>query len=395
MLLAFGDAFLTVLVVTGSFVVLLGLLYLLAKNDQIIGFVPEGEIKAVMAGESLAKFIANVKGYDFAPKTWDLKKVGTGEEEIPRNPAKERWNKFRTTFLFGIYWVGFPPFFKRVLWYDFAWTKLTPEKESKAAILKPRSEKVNSVFFRYPYAALIGEEVPLILSDNVQVKITLLITVEVVNPEITLFKLKPAGNWINLLMAKVEEATRDWCGGKDLMAVRQAKEKAKKKRRETAPPNTTAGAGTEEPDFRDKIIKELKDLPQLCGVKIISVEFRDLELVGELLKSFQEKVVAVQKAEGVKAAADGKAYETEKLGGAVAGAVRARYAAMKETGGDQAFETYRAEKEAEALQQTKVTTLIWGGGRQATVQPMLMIPTGKEPSAAPAPSPASPPEKKE
>ncbi len=320
--------------------------YKLAEKDRFLGFVPQGQIKAIMRGDSLKRILVNVGGYYYDEAAREIKRVDPGQPK-PKEPR---------SFL-GMYWIGLPPFW-RVLTYKFSWVKWDKaEGSDEFALISRDREDVDSLLFRYPY----GIEVKKVNMEGLaEVNIVLVVTIEIVRPETTLFRLQPTGNWLGLVVAKVAEATRGYAGEKDVTIETLRALKAKE-----------AGATN---DLRTRImemngeavpsvgtepaIAEAEDgILRLCGVRIVSVEFQNFEFsdpaVGE---AFRKEEVEKRTAAGVIAKARGEGTAILKKGNAEAAVVRRK---RKAAGDDNRLVARLAE--AEALKQTNVKVLSIGG----------------------------------
>ena len=202
--------------------------------------------------------------------------------------------------------------------------------------LIPRVDKnVNSIFFRYPYGVQIKK---IKVEGNIEVDITLVVTIEVVSPETTLFRIQPTGNWLGIVVAKVNEATRGYAGGEKVTI--------EKLRKLAATAREKKGVTAKEEDGTEHLITQImkmngepeevasdidtrrpiygEETPDgnlhLCGVKIISVEFQnwefsDPEIVG---KAFQAEEVELRTAKGRMEKAKGDAFYASEVGNAEA-----------------------------------------------------------------------------
>lgn len=342
--------------VAGSYIMMLGIIviglllylgvYLLAQRDILLGFVPQGQIKAIMRGASLRRILINIGGYYYDMSTREIKMIEVGKP-TPREPR---------SFL-GMYWIGLPPFW-RVLKYKFSWVKWDKgEGSDEFALISRDREDVNSLLFRYPY----GIEVKKInMAGLAEVDIILVVTIEIARPETTLFRLQPTGNWLGLVVAKVAEATRGYAGEANVTIETLRALKARE-----------AGA---ENDLRTRIMQmngeatpavgsepakeEAEDgILRLCGVKIVSVEFQNFKFSDQSVgEAFRKRELEERIAAGVIAKARGEATALLKRGNAEATVVRRKRAAA---GQDNNLVARIAE--AEALSKTNVRVLTIGG----------------------------------
>lgn len=211
------------LYVTVVDVLLLALLYFLARADKQAMFVPSGEIKAVVKGESVDAIFANIDGWHYD--------IGTGKI-IPNAEGYEDNLGFLPK-TFGIYWVSILYPLKQVHYYKFEWSKLLMpghpvEKEDLARVeklggageyyLEHRDEWVNSLYWRATYPIVVeGVEI----LGNFKVDVVLNITFQVVYPRIPIFVFK--GKWLAQVTAPVKGSVNDYGRGKDYDQFRAEK----------------------------------------------------------------------------------------------------------------------------------------------------------------------------
>lgn len=294
--------FVPVLIAFALFLLGLGI-YVVARQDTFWTLVKLNQIKTLLKGESIDRLAYNARDKD-------LKELPNGAPVVGRKPHPRRhWLDFPS---FGLFWVGIPPIYK-VLYYKFLWNKWTQindrEKKDNRHIIVARAETVNSLYIRYLYPFIIDN---ILMEGNIPVKITVLITIEVETPEITISESGGnPGDWIDRLQAQVAEATRDWAGSQPIENLRKGE------------------AG----DFRSKI-EQLNDitlatvttsasfskgLPQAVGVRIIDVDFQGFQFKDPKLQTaFEQEALAQQTAKGIAARAEGQANAIRKIADAQA-----------------------------------------------------------------------------
>ncbi len=303
---------------------IVALVYFLAITDTIFTFVKEGEIKAVMIGESLVKFLVNVSGYRYYHPTDSDHPANAGKniEDVvddyarlfPQSPKTsiklvrehvivkfdEEKDKYRNWFnRLGLYYIGWLPGYFKLLWYKFFWQKWqqvgqdqglndpTPNKEEGKYFVKPRQETVGSLFFQtvYPITATDVD-----LKENVTVKIITLVTVRVVYPMRTLFRILPIGNWFGFLHSSVISAIRDFGGDQTFEKIRKEKHEAT------------------ESAFEKAVMGVNPQLLEQIGVIVIGVDFQRVEFQNpELHRRYQEAGVAEQVGKALQRKAKGQA----------------------------------------------------------------------------------------
>ncbi len=352
-------------------VVLYLVVYLAAKKDFILGFVPQGQIKAVMKGDSLHKMLVNIGGYRYDETTREIVLL------TPEERGSGRWRN-----PMGLYIIGWP-LYHQVKKYKFSWVKWgKPEGSSEFALIPRDEEMVNSLYFRYPYGVNVtGIKV----RGNIEVIIELVVTIEVVRPETTLFRLQPTGNWLGIVLAKVGEATRGYAGEQDvdIEKLRQLKARdesmsdhlnAQIMKMNGDPLMIAQDLATRSPIYGE----EAPDgILHLCGVRIISVEFKNWRFSdGQVAKDFQLEEVNLRKAAGRRAEADGEAYFILEVGNAEAEVLSNKVDAAGE-------EVLQAELIANGMSNFNGQVLTWGTGASG---PMTNYQVGQLPATGSAPS---------
>lgn len=178
--------------------------YILADSNIFFTRVPEGEFIVVTFSEKVVKYIGNVDGYWINPETGEV--FNETETPKPDNLPKDVLGS-------GIYPLGFWPFAERYS-YEFHWNKWTKPinpatgGEEKEYAIVPRSEIVDSVYFRAQYPVQVsGCET----SEGVPLTMTVLVTVEITHVGTALFKIKTPG-WLSALTGQIAAVLRDWNG---------------------------------------------------------------------------------------------------------------------------------------------------------------------------------------
>lgn len=219
------------------------LVYCLAKAKKLWAFVPEGEIVFVVAGETLHKTIANVKGHRLVPTKMPIeedgkeKMIDTWKIEAGEDTGRSWFNK-----KLGLFWLGIYPFFT-VHEYWFTWPKSVAgesegsgekKKVEKIGIggltIEYRREKVGSLFFRYTYP-VVATEVEIM--GNIKIDIALELIVEVVYPYIPVFLLK--GHWLAPFTSAIEGVIADFGRRMNINAFRDLKKATKREKPKEKP----------------------------------------------------------------------------------------------------------------------------------------------------------------
>lgn len=295
-----GAIFVFILFVVG--IVVLWLVYFGAKAEKQTCYVPTGEIKFVVAGESCVKVLPNLEGtgyyYDHEKET-----IVLGEKPILYPPLS----------IMGVYWVSSMYPLEQIHVYRFDWDKLLrgdPKKGEETYIVEHRSEYVNSLFFLYAYPIYAkGIE----LKGNLQININTLVTFRVVKPKIPIFVFK--GAWLPLVSAAVTGAITDFTREKTLDDFRKIEKEGDKT------------------GFSEEIMKINTKIIGVYGLAVHKVDFVGYELSSKA-KEVQDATTALEVERLIADAAKEKARGIITIGNAHADALGARMErAVKHTGG--------------------------------------------------------------
>lgn len=299
--------------------------YFMSAHNIFFTRVPAGEIIVVMYSEKVSRFIGNIDGFWVHPETGAVYDEKT-------NPVNVTLPK--DFFGTGIYWLGVWPLAERYS-YEFHWNKWTKEKDEKTGkenseySIVSRSGIVDSLYFRaqYPVQASGCET-----SEGVPLTMTILITTETVNADISLFKIKSPG-WLSALSGQAMAVIRDWNGKRKVtdITVLQAEvpEKTDGKRSSfqelffTLNKSDVGNPGIEEM-YGQKIVavsfvsysidKPTNDL-QSASIKKYQAE-REKEAT--ILAAKAKNAAATEEAKAIKKTADATAYTTVATGTAEA-----------------------------------------------------------------------------
>lgn len=176
-------------------------IYYLAKVDIFFTFVPEGEIKFIVKGETLHRILTNIRGCNLDANN-NIVKDKSGTLNNNGMNLLTRW--------FGIYGPFWYPLYK-VYWYKFAWDEMAQETGSAEAIQNTewrpyrRQEQVPSLFFQFVYP-VVATNVE--LGDQLRINIRGTVTAQVECPYTPIFLLK--GDWFPPFSAAIEGALSDY-----------------------------------------------------------------------------------------------------------------------------------------------------------------------------------------
>lgn len=198
--------FLVILTIIG---VLVWLLYFGAKYEKQTCYVPTGEIKFVVAGESCVNVLSNLSGtgyyYDY---------------ETGLTTEGEKGFSYPPYSILGVYLVSLLYPLKEIHVYQYEWDKLRkgdPTKGEKDYVIDHHPiEYVNSLYLFYTYP-ILAEEVE--LEGNLRINILVNVTFRMVNPILVVFVFK--AKWPRLVNATVKGAIATFAQGKTLDAFRK------------------------------------------------------------------------------------------------------------------------------------------------------------------------------
>lgn len=306
-----------------------------ARYEKQTCYVPTGEIKFVVAGESCKKVIPNLTntGYHY-----DYKQgiIIAGEPKILSRPFS----------ILGVYLVSlWYPLEELHVWH-FEWDKLskgTSSKDETGFTIVSKSEYVNSLYFLSTYPIVV-EAVD--LKGNLKINIVVNVTFRVVNPTLPVFVYK--GKWLAQVSASVKGAVADFARGKTYDEFRAIEKEGDDN------PFATAI------ETINKSSRGTAGIIETFGVAIHRVDFVDFDLVGASPEE-EAAVTAVELARLKADAAIQKAREIETLGEAEAKALTARLKAADAYPGG--MNVLLQEVQAGAVSSFKGDVLSLGGDR--------------------------------
>jgi hypothetical protein len=303
-----------------------------ARYEKQTCYVPTGEIKFVVAGETCTKVLPNLNGtgyhYDYKTRT-----IVEGESKILSRPFN----------ILGVYLVSLLYPLKELHVWHFEWDKLSKGNSSEnetGFVIVPKSEYVNSLYFLSSYPIVV-EEVD--LKGNLKINIVVNVTFRVVNPLLPVFVYK--GKWLTHMSATIKGAVADFARGKTYDEFRALDKE---------------GEGSSFSSDIEKINKSTNGVAgviETFGVAVHKVDFVSFDLVGASDEE-QAAVTAVELARLEADAAVQKARGIETIGQAEANALNARLkVAHSYTGG---MEILHREIDAHAVANFKGDVLSLG-----------------------------------
>lgn len=353
------------------YITILGILspfvaYALATVNIFFTFLESGNIKYIYHGDTLWRIIADVKGKKLDPPIIGhvLVPLTEGEEE-----QKKWWEK-----LFGIYWIGIPPFasIKRF--------KITRRIEEEELAGKPMDKwirdlkevEVDSLRALFPRPFLL-ERVE--LSDRQTVNVLVVAKFEVVNAYTPVVELK--GGFFELTSSLLQGAIIDTLKSLTMETLISAEKESDEEKFifhklvESPDPNDTTKG------LFNQNLQKLVGL-HLVGITMPEWDPSDTTVRNAMnLKFIAEKQAEATKVEatahatnvGLKTVADAK--RIKDLGDAQEAQIRAVVAGMAATGATQ-IEVLQAvtrvlEMEAATSPTSKLTTLVGAGGAQPVI----------------------------
>lgn len=198
----------TILLVTlsVSLILIAWIVYYSAQNNMQFTTLPTGQIKIIVAGESLVRVIANIPGYRVSKEIGKENKIEAGEE-IPQ--ALNPWEyllKFLET-KWGIYYVSLLYPGKKVFIYPLEREKLkktfivdekTGQQVIKHEIVHIDPELVDSIYWHNPCPVRASDAE---LKGNLKISLTVQVVFEVKDP--VYLAMTIGGRWIMLAQTAV------------------------------------------------------------------------------------------------------------------------------------------------------------------------------------------------
>lgn len=332
-----------IIIVLSAIAVIAVLVWLLygARYEKQTCYVPTGEIKFVVAGESCTKVIPNLTGTGYH---YDYKSGTIIEGELG--------NFSRPFSILGVYLVSLLYPLKELHVWHFDWDKLRKgdsAKNEKDYVIVPKSEYVNSLYFLSSYPIVV-EGVD--LKGNLKINIIVNVTFRAVNPLLLVFVYK--GKWLIHASATVKGAIADFARGKTYDDFRALDKE---------------GEGSSFSSEIERANQPSGNAPGVIGtfgVAIHKVDFVSFDLVDA---SEEEKaaITAVEIARLEADAAVQKARGIETLGVANAKALEARIKTASEYHGG--MEILQHEIDAGAVAQFKGSTLSLGSKMPLAIVP--------------------------
>lgn len=336
----------------GLFVIMVVLMIsVMSSRDFLLTKVPEGEIKVIMRGDSISRYISNIRGYSV---------LETGEV-VPandRNRVRRSPHNAILFRLFGVEFIGIPPLWS-VLRYNFQWNKYSKPDSGSAYIVESRAEEVSSLFMRSNYAIIVdGAET----EGKIPLRILLLITTQVTNAHTALF-LNKRPDWLAKVTASVKSATRDYTGSVDLNDITRAQNEGHTIPAGTDPVVTKFGSCIM--NLNRSSAGSNSSLSVLAGVEIIAVNFISYDVDGPIAEELNKvtvlEVTAKEKAKATIIDAEAKAQAIKKVADADKERLEKTYGVIS------SMPHGHAIRMAEAIENTKVTTLVLGNAVQPTL----------------------------
>ncbi len=272
-------------------------IYHLAKKDLFFTFVPEGEAKLVVRGDSYVETLMSLRGHHIDPITRD---VVEGEADLPW--LARRW---------GIYWVGIAPFYK------------VHEKNQKWASYEQRQEGGQVVYVAVPVektvkSVLVRDDVYVVTipaaetNEQIPLNVTYTFKARSVNPYKTIFMVQ---HWLEAVNARIGQGGREYIGDRSYENLT----KGRKIDNEETP--------SEEREFQSwltglGVIRKIKDE---FGIEISDIGIVSIAPASDLARDFiqastkiyvaeQNKQAQIKAAEGESASIDIRAEMIKKHG---------------------------------------------------------------------------------
>lgn len=261
---------------------IVAIVYILAKNDILFTFVEEATAKAIMKFSGFDKIVMQYENCEL-DNEWNVKLCD------PKKPK-------RKTLFGGLKWIGIPGIYS-VHEYKFTWARIKPQ-EKETEQIKRTTESIKHIFVKdYVYLAEIkGAET----ASLVPLDVSFLVTTRVINPYKALFRVH---DWVNAVISRIEAYFRQFVSGTEYEGLIAKKQQ-----------------------MGEEIMKALEETGMLgdtgkflvdYGIKVKSIEMRDIEPVGENKKIIQEAAtkewVAKKQKTQVTTLADAEAQRIDKV----------------------------------------------------------------------------------
>lgn len=374
--------------------------YALATMKLFFGKVPEGEIVAVMHGDTFHRFIGNIKNHwvdQWTGEVWRTKRLEDGFDDISLTGEKgPKGSSLRIkppppdlpVGFYGIYWIGWPPF-ASIYEYRFKWnifTKMGKDGMAKKVdphedvggdtnySFEPHDKIVDSLYFQGAYGfisngAETNDRVPIDIKSNVMLR--------VVNAYTALFGVK--SGWLENVTSRVQGSNRDFSGSYPLEKLNSLKHEGGDRH---------AGKGKAvKKNMRSTYVEEImsinddqgnESIRRNLGVEVVIASFISYDITEGAIKEALEKsstaeFTANQAAKSTTIAADAKAKAVKTVGEAENAILEKRAGILK--GAPQLQSVMVAEearKGTEAIadairNQQKATTLILNSPAMPTI----------------------------
>lgn len=262
-----------------------------AREDVYVTYKTQSELKAIMKGDTRIEWIYDLEGKKL-DEHFDVHPLKPNEPPVYSTLAPGYKMGLLRQFLrwffekyYGVVWVGIEPY--HVLVYQFAWIKYDQENGVTKYHMVPRDELVDSIFSNYSNYGLpiddaetgAGSLGQLKDSDNqvqkVPVHVDFTFETETINPDRSLFRatgLSTAGDWILSVAAVLTSHLKAWIGSKTYEQL------------------ISVNTSPEQKEELQSILKEVNDEISTYGQRINKLQFINVDLKDEELKSAARKL---------------------------------------------------------------------------------------------------------
>jgi len=301
---------------------IIGLVWLMAKNDFLFTFVEEGTAKVIMKFDAFHRIIMQYQNCTCREgDDWEIL--------LSPKKSKKRFFDGKKKFWGGLCWIGIPGIYS-IYSYWFRWATVKTQKKPGEQIDR-REEKLWHIFVKdYLYLAEIFEAET---KSLVPLDISFLITARVVNPYKALFRIH---DWANVIVARMEAYFRQYVGNTEYQDIVKNKqqmggqimealgETGMLEEPENKPTEIELNRllqGDLPQEEREEIEEKVKKWKGIFwydyGVKVKNIEMREITPSGENQKVIQEAAtkqwVAARQQEQVLTLADAEVQRVDRV----------------------------------------------------------------------------------
>lgn len=322
--------------------IVLVIYYLGMKKNIFFAADPEGKVMVMMRGKTARFFFGNIHGCLIEPETGEVFEISQLTDVAKKTALEAKiescqsylgseFHKYTKLRLVGLWPIDY------IHTYEFRWNEWRQKPENSKFEMIPRSEMVNSIFYRFPYAITIDE---CETKQKVPLTIIVVITVLLVNARKALFH--SGKMWLETLTAGVQSTVRDYVGNLGLDEITDLQHESGRSGFIKVILELNEDSFTPAiPATADKpatpALPGNPSLPKRIGVMIEAANFISYEITGkdalELIKATTLKAVAIEQGKAAMRKDKLVAKGITAIGAANAGALDLEIIARKKLDG--------------------------------------------------------------